>query len=408
MKTNWETGPILRAMTRNKVGALLIALQIAITMTIIINAIFIITERSEMMGRESGLDEANTFYLTSTGFGSQFSAKPTIDADLRMLRSTPGVIDAIQINAIPISGGGWSMSLTTETGDDIEGVGTANYFTDEHGVNALDLNIIAGNNFTPTDVRWRERNQTDWPPIALLTRALAESLFPDIPYAETVGKTVYIGDDEPVTITGIIDKLQAPWIGWDNLEHAMITPEYMDVTSTRYLIRTEPGRRDALMATLESQLADAYPNRIIRNVSTLTETREQSYRRHSAMISILTGVMILLCTITALGIVGLTSFNVSRRRKQIGTRRALGATRQAIIRYFMLENLMICTLGVIVGSALTVGLNMALVQWFSQNALDWFYIPVGIVVLIVIGQLAVLGPALRAAQTPPALATRTV
>lgn len=408
MKMNWETGPILRAMARNKVGALLIALQVAITMTIIINAIFIIAERSDMMGRESGLDEANTFYLTSTGFGSQFSARSTIDADLRLLRGTPGVIDAIQINAIPISGGGWSMGLTTETGDDIEGVGTANYLVDEHAVKALDLDVIAGDNFTATDVRWRARNQSDWPPVALITRALAESLFPDSDYAEVVGKTVYIGNDEPVTVTGIIDKLQAPWIGWDNLEHAMMTPEHMDTPSTRYLIRTEAGQRDTLMATLEKQLADAYPNRIIRDVSTLTETREQSYRRHSAMIAILTAVMVLLCTITALGIVGLTSFNVSRRRKQIGTRRALGATKQAIVRYFMLENLMICTLGVIVGSGLTVGLNMALVQWFSQSALDWFYIPAGIVVLMLIGQLAVLGPALRAAQTPPALATRTV
>ncbi len=408
MKINWETGPIVRAMIRNKVGALLIALQIAITMTIIINAIFIIVERSNLMGRASGLDEANTFYLTSTGFGSQFSPRAVIDSDLRMLRSTPGVVDAIQINAIPISGGGWSMSLTTETGDDIEGMGTANYLVDEHAVSAMDLNVIAGDNFAPTDVRWRARNQSDWPAIAMITQALAEALFPDILYTEVVGKTVYIGNDEPVTVTGIIDKLQAPWIGWDRLEHAMLTPEHMDTPSTRYLIRTEPGQRDALMVTLEKQLADAYPNRIIRDVETLTATREQSYRRHSAMITILTAVMVLLCTITALGIVGLTSFNVSRRRKQIGTRRALGATKAAIVRYFMLENLMICTLGIMLGSALTVGLNMALVQWFNQSALDWFYIPVGIGVLLLVGQCAVLGPALRASRTPPALATRTV
>ncbi|GGW91267.1 ABC transporter permease [Alteromonas halophila] len=408
MTHNWETGPILRAMSRNKVGALLIALQIAITMTIIINAIFIIVERSALMGRESGVDEANTFYLTSTGFGSAFNASSVIDEDLRRLRGTPGVVDAVQINAIPISGGGWSMSLKTETGADIDGIGTANYFVDEHGVDALDLQVIAGENFTASDVRLRGRNQSDWPPVAMITRALAENLFPDTNYADVVGKTVYIGNDEPVTVTGIIDKLQAPWIGWDRLEHAMLTPEKMDFSSTRYLIRTEPGQRDRLMAEVETALADAYPNRIIRDVDTLTATRERSYRRHSAMITILTAVMVLLCTITALGIVGLTSFNVSRRRKQIGTRRALGATKPAIIRYFMLENLMICTLGIVLGSALTVGLNMALVQWFNQTALDWFYIPAGIGVLILIGQLAVLGPALRAAQTPPALATRTV
>ncbi|MEW9797792.1 ABC transporter permease [Alteromonas sp. CYL-A6] len=408
MKTNWEIGPIVRALLRNKVGALLIALQIAITMTIVINAIFIIVERAALMDRASGVDEANSFYLTSTGFGSQFAPKAVIEEDLRLIRSTPGVIDAIQINAIPISGGGWSMSLATETGDDIEGIGTANYLVDDHAVRALDVEVIAGKNFTPGDIRWREQNQSDWPPVAMITRALAEALFEDIPYADAVGKTVYIGNDEPVIITGIIDKLQAPWIGWDRLEHAMLTPEKMATPSYRYYIRTEPGMRDTLMASLEQTLADAYPNRIIRNVHTLTDTRERSYRRHSAMINLLTIVMVLLCTITALGIVGLTSFNVNRRRKQIGTRRALGASRQAIMRYFMLENLIICVAGITVGSALTIALNMAMVELFSQNALDWYYIPVGIAVLLVIGQTAVLAPAWRAAQTPPALATRTV
>ena len=406
--SRWELGPILRAMTRNKVGVILIALQIAVTMTIIVNAAYIIVERHNMMQRDSGLDEPNSFYLTTTGFGADFEPKRVITEDLDLIRRTPGVIDAIQINAIPISGGGWSMSLTTETGDDADDVNTANYMTDEHGSNALDFDVIAGSDFNASDVRWRERNQTDWPDKALITKALAESLFPESPWQESVGKTVYIAEDEPVIITGIIDKLQAPWIGWNSLEHAMVTPEYLVSESTRYFIRTEPGQRDRLMAELESTLADKYPNRIIRDVTTLTDTRERSYRQHSAMITILTTVMLLLTLVTAVGIVGLTSFNVNRRKKQIGTRRALGATQGAIIRYFMLENLLISAGGLLLGVVLTIALNMALIEWFSITAMDWFYIPIGIVVLWVVGQLAVLGPALRASRVPPAIATRTV
>ena len=109
-----------------------------------------------------------------------------------------------------------------------------------------------------------------------------------------------------------------------------------------------------------------------------------------------------------MGIIGLTSFNVNRRRKQIGTRRALGASKQAIVRYFMLENVIISTTGILLGVAMTIGLNMLLIEWFAMTALDWYYIPAGMVVLFVVGQLAVLGPALKAAATPPAIATRTV
>ena len=99
---------------------------------------------------------------------------------------------------------------------------------------------------------------------------------------------------------------------------------------------------------------------------------------------------------------------MNRRKKQIGTRRALGATQGAIIRYFMLENLLISAGGLLLGVVLTIALNMALIEWFSITALDWFYIPIGVVVLWVVGQLAVLGPALRASRVPPAIATRTV
>lgn len=408
MKTNYEIGPMCRALLRSRVGAILIALQIALTMTVIVNAVFIIVERNALIARESGMDEANSFYLTSTGFGNDFNPKFVIPEDLALIRSTLGVIDATQINAIPISGGGWSMSLATEAGDDVDDIGTANYMVDEHGLTALDLALVAGSNFSRSDVRWREANQPDWPDIAIITQSLATLLFPDTDLAAIVGKTVYIGDDEPVIITGIIDKLQAPWIGWSNVENAMLTPENLAFNSTRYFIRTEAGERDTVMANLEATLADAYPNRIIRNIHTVADTRERSYRQHSAMINILITVMVLLVIITAMGIVGLTTFNVNRRRKQIGTRRALGASRQNIVRYFLIENMLISAFGVALGVALSIGLNMAMIQWFNTTPLDWYYLPIGVLVLFIVGQLAVFGPALKAASISPAIATRTV
>ncbi len=66
--TQLELGPMFRALMRNKIGALLIALQIALTLTIMVNAIFMMQERSQQMARASGLDEANTFYLSNTVF----------------------------------------------------------------------------------------------------------------------------------------------------------------------------------------------------------------------------------------------------------------------------------------------------------------------------------------------------
>src|SRR5690606_32351565 len=110
----------------------------------------------------------------------------------------------------------------------------------------------------------------------------------------------------------------------------------------------------------------------------------------------------------AMGIVGLAVFSINRRRKQIGTRRALGATRAEILRYFLLENAMITGLGVIAGAVLTIGFNIFLVQTFNMPRIDWYYTPLGMLALLLVGQLAVIGPSRGAANITPALATRSV
>jgi putative ABC transport system permease protein len=395
-------------MLRNKVGAILIALQIAVTMTIIVNSVYIIVERNKEMQRDSGIDVKNSFYLTSVGFAENFNTPVTVEEDMNTLRALPGVVDAIQVNAVPMGGSGWSMGLKTQSGAEHDAVGTAVYMVDEHGINALDVEIIAGENFAATDIGLRTDGQVDWPDKTILTKAMAENLFPDISYTEVVGKTVYINDTDPMIVVGIIDKLQAPWVGWNNLENVMLSPERQDFIGSRYFIRTEAGQRDSIMQQVEEILANSIKGRLIRNMRSIEEAKERSYRGHTAMIKILSTVMVILTVVTALGIVGLASFSVNQRKKQIGTRRALGASQSAIIRYFMLENFLISSIGVVLGACLTIGLNILLVNTFGLDRIDWFYVPIGMLVLWLVGQVAVFGPARKAANIPPAMATRTV
>ena len=402
-----EIGPIWRAMMRNKTGAILIALQIAVTMAIMVNAISIMQERARMMARPSGIDEHNTFVISSVGFAEDFNERVTIEEDLATLRAMPGIVNAIQSNSIPLSDGGWSMRLQTEPGAEIDGTSVAVYFVDEHGLDTFGLKLLAGENFSATDIVWRERAATEWPDRTMITRAMAEAMFPDDPDS-ALGKTVYINDDEPLTITGIIEQMQAPWNGWDGVERVMLTPTHTLFGATRYIIRTEPGMRDELMPQVEELLAERNKDRIVRSMRTMDEVRERSYRGDSSMIKILTFTIVLLIAVTSLGIVGLASFSVNRRTKQIGTRRALGASKLAILRYFMTENFIISLAGVVIGAALTVGLNIMMIEAFSLTRITWYLVPVAMLLLLMIGQAAVFGPAKRASSVPPAVATRTV
>lgn len=404
-----DIGPIWRAMLKNKAGFVLIALQIAVTMTIMVNAFAIMQERTNNVGRESGLDEENTFALASVSFVEHDSEerKVLIEEDLALIRGLPGVKNAVATNSFPLRQGGWSMALQTVPGNQTaDSVGSAIYFVDEHGAEAFASNIIDGKNFTPDQVTWQPEDNNIWPAYGIITEALGKKLFPD-EQGSFVGKSFYINDNDPVNIVGVVERLQAPWQGWSGVEQSMLVPQRRTSGFQRYLIRTESGYRDELMPQVEELLASSNKDRLISDVTTMDEVRKLAYLGDTAMIKILAFVVGLLTVITGLGIVGLASFNVSRRTRQIGIRRALGATKPAIVRYFMVENFIVSSVGLVIGGILSVALNIAMVEAFSLEPLAWYVIPIAMLALWTVGQAAVAGPAKRASNISPAIATRS-
>ena len=404
-----DIGPIWRAMLKNKAGFVLIALQIAVTMTIMVNAFAIIQERSSKLSRDSGIDEANTFALASVSFAEydREKMKVLIDEDLALIRGLPGVRSAVATNSFPLRQGGWSMALQTVPGTQTaDSIGAAIYFVDEHGADTFASNIIDGKNFTPEQVSWNIREENTWPAYGIITEALGKELFPD-EQGSYVGKTYYVNDNDPVNIVGVIERLQAPWEGWSGVEKSILVPQRRATEFQRYLIRTEPGYRDELMPQVEEMLATSNKDRLIRDVVTMDEVRKLAYLGDSAMIKILSFVVGMLTIITGLGIVGLASFNVSRRTRQIGIRRALGATKPIIVRYFMVENFIVSSIGLVVGAILSVALNIAMVEAFALEPLAWYVIPIAMIALWSVGQAAVAGPARKASNISPAIATRS-
>jgi len=188
----------------------------------------------------------------------------------------------------------------------------------------------------------------------------------------------------------------------------MLVPSHTLFGSTRYLVRTEAGQRDRLMPQIEQALAESTPRRLIRSLRSMAETRERSYRGNRAMVKMLGLIIVLLTGITALGIAGLASFNVGRRTRQIGTRRALGARRWDIQRHFITENILVSAVGILLGVAMAVGVNAFMVDSLNLPRMPLYLIPVGMLVVFIVGMLAVWAPARRASLVPPAVATRSV
>ena len=85
-----EIRPIYSALMRNKAGLALIVLQVAITLAVVCNSLFIILDRAERVGKPSGMDEANTFMIRSLGFTSNFDLRNTMREDIDAIESLPG------------------------------------------------------------------------------------------------------------------------------------------------------------------------------------------------------------------------------------------------------------------------------------------------------------------------------
>jgi len=402
-----EIRPILSSLRRSPVAGVLIAAQIALTLAILANVLFIVSDRVDRMSMLSGVDEPNVFYLSNQNIGALREAIPAVQEDLAALRAMPGVIAATGGFALPMGQSGWQTSIALKAKEDVDTAdrSAAVYFADQQGIAALGTRLIEGRDFTPGEIQYFTAGMQPNPSVVLVSKGLAEKLFPG---ESAIGKMIKMtGDDgEPSQrIIGVVDHLATPWPRSRNHDRVLFAP--FVAAGFGFIVRTEPGERDRVMAKVEDSLFAVNPNRIIPSVRSFHEIRRDAYTNDRAMAVLLTAIGIALLAVTAFGIVGQASFWVTQRTKQIGTRRALGARKVDILRYFQTENALITLIGVAAGCVLALAINALLVNYWAFERLPWAWLPVGAVVVLLLGQLAVLGPAMRASRIAPAIATRT-
>ncbi|SEV84535.1 FtsX-like permease family protein [Luteibacter sp. 329MFSha] len=400
--------PILSALRRHKAGTILIALQIALTLAIVCNALFIVHERVERVSRTTGMNESDVVAIQNRYVGTPASYVPLVKTDIQALRAMPGVEDAYATNAFPLRQGGWSTGVQLKPDGQKDGVQTALYFGDEHALKTLGVQLIAGRNFNAGEITPFNRDDRPAPPQVIVTKKLADKLFPN---GDALGKTVYYSKGRPSTIIGIVARLTVPWTDVDFQEMVTIMPLTFNSSYQIFLVRAKPGQQDAVFRSVAKTLYDVNRMRVLPEkygVRTFEMVRSRAYEKDRGMAILMSVVCAVLLAITAAGIVGLSSFWVGQRRKQIGVRRALGARRSDILSYFMTENFLIALAGVVVGVVLAIGMSQWMFTHFEMQRLSFTYILVGVVALLALGQAAVFAPALKASRVSPVEATRSV
>ncbi|KQX00191.1 ABC transporter permease [Massilia sp. Root418] len=409
-----EIRPIFSALMRNKTGPILVAVQVALSLAILANALHIVNIRQAVAARPTGVVAENDIFhlqarsLRESGHEEQLA---TIKAQLATLRAVPGVLSVAEVSQVPLSRSGSYNSFVASQKQDKETANTAYYISADSLVKTWGLKLIEGRDFTAADVLEIDRNTSkEEPSLIIITKALGQKAWPDA--TSYVGKTFYMGigpEGRPVRVVGVVERLQSPGAQVD------VTGEISTIVPVRvtgdnysmYTVRAEPGQRDRVMKEAEEAIRKASNNQVVVKTKTLEDDRKDRYRADVGLSWMLITVSALLLLITASGIVGMASLWVTQRRKQIGVRRALGARRVDILRYFITENILITSVGVTAGVLLALGLNQLLVSKLEMARLPAGYMLAGAAVFWALGIIAVYGPAWRAASISPAMATRS-
>ncbi len=401
--------PILSALLRGRAGALLVAVQMAITLALTVNATYIAMQCVAVVRQPTGMDVPNIFVISTAGFTKRFHFYASMKEDLSYLRSLNGVVAAAFMMPVPLTGEGNGLFLYSKPRNKGTVKMTQITYTDEQGIKALGLHLIEGRPFVHDDLPASPITEqfASIPPEMIVTRAWAKTLFPE---GRALDGTVYSPYDVPSRVIGIVDHLQyAP--GNDLSEMTALVPAIPSVGDNQsyyYVVRTAPGRLNELMRLAEAHLASSNLERVIDWVKPLTYFKSRNDAANRALAFSLATITALLLAVSALGAFGLASYNVSTRTKQIGVRRALGGRRRDIVRYFMVENGLITGAGILFGCALALGVGYWLAVEEALPPLDLYYLVGGVLALYALGQLAAWYPARTAARVPPAVATRTV
>jgi putative ABC transport system permease protein len=396
--------PILAALRRHRTSTFLIGMEIALACAILCNAIFLVDNRLHMMQLGSGVDEDRLVVLSLDGVDDGMATD--LVPRLRSALAGIGGVESVAVtNAVPFTAQAGENGFRL-LADDMHFNNEGHFYIGDAAYSkTLGLRLVAG--------RWL--NPDEYAPIGqflptshaiMVSRDYARELWNG---ADPLGKMIYT--EGAYRVVGVYDNLLRPNPTADAITNTFLLGGVAGrALASTYVLRTAPAQRDRVLREAEQAVRKVAPSLVIDRTYTgsLTTLRHAYFANDRAMAGMLLGVIAALLLVTALGIVGLASFWVQQRRRQIGIRRAIGARRIDILRYFQIENFLIVSAGTALGMVMAYGLNLLLMTHYELPRLPLYYLPVGALALWLLGQLAVLGPALRAAAVPPVVATRSV
>jgi putative ABC transport system permease protein len=397
------------SLWRSPLGPLLLAAQAALSMMIFANVAYVVSVRVENTQRPTGMDLDNIFWIHSEGYGRNYDQRSAVRFDLEYLNSLRGVLAACATDSIPQTFDAQETAVSANP-DRKTTRSVLLYQMTENPVETLGLHLVKGRGYLKNAVAPSDASAAvALGPEVVITEALAERLFGSSDAA--IGKTLYFtfADSHSAAIVGVVERMQAaPFFlpGTNFVNEIVLLPAVPAGPMALYLVRTKPGLRDQVMTRVVKEFESLQKDRYVDKIKTLADTAAEARASDRASAVVLAILASFVLAVTMFGLFGFAAFSVTSRTGEIGTRRAIGATKSDILKQFLLENWIITTAGVAIGIVVTLAFALQLSLLLELPRLPTIFLVFGMALVWVAGLLAALVPALRAASVPPAVATR--
>jgi len=378
----------------------LISLEVGLSAALLIVAGLLATSLTRLLQVDKGFD-ASRVLTVNVGLAGNLYAEPAscerfFDRLLAKVSAIPGVQASGVITALPTQGDTWNDPIYLE--------GDGRRREERHPVNnryaspgyfrAMNIVIRQGRAFEESD---RGRS------VAVLSEKAAKLLWPGQP--NPVGRRFMGEDDKPKTLVGIVAEVRAV-LDRDPPPTAYYPYWQRPPDGVSLVVRTIGGPltvASALRAALRSEDAQL-PIQAIRTMEEVVD-RSVTQRRFQLTLMAIFAASALL--VASLGIYGVVSYSVARRRNEIGIRMALGAQRSRLLGLVIRQGMAPVVVGLAAGVAVALLLGRAISGLlFGVQPTDPLTIAGVSVALLVVGALACLIPARRAAGTDAIAALR--
>ncbi len=359
----------------------------------------------------------------SAGFSAMAVSKDTTHAPasvavltyepvLQTMRHLPGVESAALVSSPPLSGLGVSSSF------DIVGVKTPD--SDKPSANVTAVSGEYAHTMGTPVVRGRMIQDDDtagMPPVVVINQTLAEKYFPG---RDPLGKQISLGGVDtgmvqPLTIVGILGDQVDAKVGVKPQPLLLISDSQVPTTSLFYqaLLKTLVNfvvktRGDIpVEKVMRTVFHKSAPGFALDDFQTMQDVVDKSTFSQRLMLYLIGSFAGLAIAMVITGLYGVLSQLVNYRRREIGVRMALGATRAGVAKMILRQGSILIGVGLAIGLVLAVLSGRLLKEFlFEVQPLDaWTYVAVA-VVLAFIGLVSSLIPARSAASVQPMQALR--